>query len=379
MVGENCSQIDLTNKTCFQFSEYDFNVVSVCRTGFSIAGAVTSALAILYFIDYKCIKGQELGYTRRLALYLCIASFWNGFITALQYVPVARGPICDVVVANKFCAAAACMVEMSVWTILVLMVYILIEMSMAVLRKMADKEEDFEKSKCYKGYIKITCRDSVCGDVVLIVTTLLISIIFCIIPVITDSYGLAGAWCWIKTRDDDCQQFKAGVIQQFLLWYAWAILYVITFIFTVLGLCCKLYKTKRYGQDAKQEEYCRYLKDMGPLIAYPFIFCLIYGFGFTNRIIYASYQKTNRWLWTLHGIADASVSLVISLYFLVHHRRTLDDPQGEEQPPPQGPQLQGDGQPQLQGEEQPPPQGDEQERKPLLVNSQPAKYDSTAV
>ena len=41
------------------------------------------------------------------------------------------------------------------------------------------------------------------------------------IPFIHNSYGVAGAWCWIRDWKDDCatQKYIEGIIEQFVLWY----------------------------------------------------------------------------------------------------------------------------------------------------------------
>ena len=32
-----------------------------------------------------------------------------------------------------------------------------------------------------------------------------------------DAYGLAGAWCWIRQKDDNCDSLLAGKIEQYVL------------------------------------------------------------------------------------------------------------------------------------------------------------------
>ena len=328
LVGVNCSQIDFTNRSCFEFSETGFKAVVWCRTGFSILGALTSAVAILYFVSIACSKGpvarlgNKIGVkpAARLALYLCIASLFNGIITAIQIVPVSGRLTCDHVVANNFCAAASFLIQYSVWTILLLMVWIYVEIIMAVL---TDNEEN-EHSRCCIHYIKY--RDSKYYDGCVLATTLLVPNIFCIIPLTKPKvYGLAGAWCWIKARDDECQEVVAGVVEQFVLWYAWVMVFVVVFVVTVIFVWRKIYKTKQYARDDHQSHYRRYLKDIRPLIIYPIVFSVIYGLGFANRIIYGIHEETILWLWIPHGIADALVSLMIPLFFLLHHRKKIND------------------------------------------------------
>ena len=39
------------------------------------------------------------------------------------------------------------------------------------------------------------------------------------IPFLHDAYGLAGAWCWIRQKDDNCDSLLAGKIEQYVLGY----------------------------------------------------------------------------------------------------------------------------------------------------------------
>ena len=325
----NCSQMNFTNQSCFKFSEVGFEIVIWCRTGISIIGTLLSALAIFYLIRLKVKKG-ELGPAARLALYLCIASLFNGIITALSTIlPVSNGLICDHAVANNFCTIGSVLIGYSVWAVLILMVWIYIQIVMAVL---TDSERCRNLRFCMKY---INCRDSICYEGCILTTTLFIPLIFCVIPLASTNpelYGLAGAWCWIRARDDDCQKIIAGVIEQFVLWYAWVMVFILVFVVTVIIIGVILYKRKRYGRDDHQLQYERYLRDIRPLAIYPIVFTVIYGFGCANRIVYAFHEETSLWLWIPHGIADAFVSLMIPVFFLLHHRMKLNEHEPERAP-----------------------------------------------
>ena len=48
-----------------------------------------------------------------------------------------------------------------------------------------------------------------------VILTFSFTFLYAIIPYITDSYGLANAWCWIKIIDENCQMMTSGLIEQF--------------------------------------------------------------------------------------------------------------------------------------------------------------------
>ena len=330
-----CSEMNFTDKTCFEFSERGFWAVVGCRTGFSSVGTLMSALALLYFISVACsVKGPVARHgdkirvkpAARLALYLCIASFFNGIMTAIQIVPVANGLTCGHIVVNSFCVTAATLLSYTVWAILVLMFWIYVEIVMAVL--MTSENENYRNSRCCRTYNHY--RDSIYYDGCVIATTLSIPNIYCHVPL--KLYGLAGAWCWIKTRDDECHKIVAGIAEQFALWYAWAMLFIVVFSVTAIVIWVVIYTRKQIAADAVQDNYDQYLKDARPFVIYPIIFAVIYGLGFANRIVYAFHEKTIVPLWIIHGIAEPQVCLLIPLYFLLRHRKKLDQLPPEREP-----------------------------------------------
>ena len=317
-VGEDCSQMDFTNKSCFKFNETGFKAVVGCRTGFSILGVLISLLAILYIVRRRAWK--KMGPAGRLALYLCIASLFHGIITALQIAPVIGRLKCDHISANCFCATTAVLLLYSAWTVLVLMIWVNVEIIM-VTSKLTAEEKGKDPPCCVERYTN--CKESYrCYDGCVWATTLLVPILPCIIPAITKSYGLAGAWCWIKARDDECEKIKAGVAEQFLLWYAWAMLFIVVFFLTLLHGWYKITKIKQSGCDHPdfKNKYKLYLKEICHLCLYPIIFSVIYGIGIVNRILYAheDNQQNILWLWILHALADALISLLIPVFFLLH-------------------------------------------------------------
>ena len=51
--------------------------------------------------------------------------------------------------------------------------------------------------------------------------SILFPLLFSWIPFIHNSFGVVGAWCWIRSWKDDCatQKYLEGIIEQFVLWY----------------------------------------------------------------------------------------------------------------------------------------------------------------
>ena len=222
---ENCS--NFTNKTCFEFSENHFWVIVWLRTGLSILGAVLSFVAIVGFLRRKFYKKDVLEHKGRLGLYLCIASLVNGIVTAIQIVPVRRGPICGHVVARQSCAAVSALITYSVWTVLVLMVWIYVEIIIAIIKAISkavrtELGQVPDNERCCMKCINKYSKNYKCYDGWVWLTALLFPIIPCIIPLTKPKlYGLSGAWCWIKARDEDCQEIKLVSMNSFFCGMQW--------------------------------------------------------------------------------------------------------------------------------------------------------------
>ena len=310
----NCSLIkhNLTNRTCFAFNETSYDFVVWTRTGLSILSSSLSFLAILFLVcSSKCTcTCNRKDFVNRLVLYLCIASFFNGVITAVQLLPVKQ--MCGHVFLRSQigCIAAAFIIQYSLWTILVLTISIGVYLFFRVKHHKdyedAQYDNNFENSRCFEG-------------VTLALAFVVVPILFSTIPFYkSQMYGLSGAWCWIKTTDKNCREIKAGVIEQFVVWYGFNVLLVVLFIIDMIIIAIMITRKKKTAADKIQGKYCGALKAMCPLITYPAILSLIYSFGVVNRIYYAVTGNAVEWLWITNGIADTLIALIVPLAFFLN-------------------------------------------------------------
>ena len=307
----DCSQYNDTNTTCFEFSETNYDLIVWFRTGLSSLAALMSLVAILvYSSKCKCTCNRK-DFGSRLVLYLCIASFCNGVITAIQHVPVKL--MCGHVFMKypEGCIAAAFLIQYSLWTILALTISIGVYLFFRV-KHYQDYEEDehgsnFENSRCFEG-------------VTLVLAFMVVPGLLSSVPFYKSQslYGLSGAWCWIKTTDRECHKIKAGVIEQFIEWYGVNVVLDVVFIIGMIVIVGMIMRKKMTAADKIQGKYCRALADMCPLITYPAIFSLIYSLGVFNRIYYAATEKTVEWLWITSGIADTLVPIIVPFAFFLN-------------------------------------------------------------
>lgn len=309
----NCSKHSFPNETCFNFSETNYDLIVGFRSGLSSLAALMSLVAIVFLVNsckHTCTcKRKDFG--NRLILYLCIASFCNGIITAIQSVPV-RSTCGHLSMKHpQGCVAAAFFIQYSQWMILVLTISIGVYLFFRVKHYQdyedAQYDNNFGNSRCFEG-------------VTLILAFAVVPAFFSAIPFYTKSelYGLSGAWCWIKTTDKTCHKIKAGVIEQYFEWYGINLLLVILFIIDMIVIAFMIMRKKATAADRSQGKYCRALGTLCPLIIFPVAFSLIYSFGVVNRIYYAVTEKTVDWLWMINGITDALVPLTVPFAFFLN-------------------------------------------------------------
>ena len=141
------------------------------------------------------------------------------------------------------------------------------------------------------------------------------------IPFIRLSYGKAGAWCWIRSRNDaTCERHTLGQVLQLVLWYI--PLYIIMLILVALYVIVlvKLHRDKQQWtgkvdpQSTKTKE--RMSKEILPLLAYPLIYFLLNIPPFINRI-HGAVKPDNPApaLWFISGILFPLQGGVIALAF----------------------------------------------------------------
>lgn len=203
-------------------------------------------------------------FTQRLILYLATTSVLFSLAAILQRIDYNN---VETTHYNNFCVFAGFLSQVSGWMVLNSVISIMASLLLtAFSNKRAEKFE-----------------------IVFLLLIFVFPLTFNWIPFIKSTYGRAGAWCWIRSKDDvTCQKSEFGQVLQLVLWYI--PLYVVMFIMIVLYaiVLVKLHRTKRNWtgtldpQGKKMQE--QMTKEMLPLIAYPLVFFLLAIPPFINRI-----------------------------------------------------------------------------------------------
>ena len=112
------------------------------------------------------------------------------------------------------------------------------------------------------------------------------------IPFIHNSYGFAGAWCYIRLWNDECstKKYTEGIVEEFVLFYGPAFLMVVLCVVAIATMFSVLLYRSHYLRDDERatllgrDQRKEVIKQLLPLLAYPIIYLLILIFPLANRI-----------------------------------------------------------------------------------------------
>ena len=131
-----------------------------------------------------------------------------------------------------------------------------------------------------------------------IVCSVVFSLVVATVPFMTKTYGLAGPWCWIENRKDDCstQVLLDGVIEQFALYYGPGLAFLaIDSAVVIVMVTILVVRVHRERKDMKNTNHPlqEALKQIIPLVAYPLLFLFLLVPGFANRVYGATPNQSS--------------------------------------------------------------------------------------
>ena len=250
----------------------------------------------------------------RLAMYQVTAALFIGLARSMQLPLMA---VNDNETNHKLCVGLAYIIVSIDWIKLVFTVWITVHLFTYA----------------------VFCKNLKRLEIPLVVIGLIVGPSIASVPLATHAYGRAGAWCWITNRNQSCpsESFPTGEIEQFAIWFVPAI--VILIINSVLGaitvatmgyrICCAK-GVRKVQHNIENEERTalverkepQTLRDalimLLPLIAYPFIYCILLITPLVNRFYQLAAHQTNSKLFLASAALIPSVSLSVSIAFLTH-------------------------------------------------------------
>lgn len=141
-------------------------------------------------------------------------------------------------------------------------------------------------------------------EVVYLGISLLVPAVISVVPFTTQSYGLAGSWCWVEIAIGGCSNETSfiGLVEQFALWFGPSItLAFISSSAMAVMVGVLLYRActhSRHVLGPRGDQNWKALKQVLPLAAYPIVTFVFFVPSFLNRV---------------HGATSHTVSLPLSV------------------------------------------------------------------
>ena len=255
-------------------------VVTVFSSG-GFLGVLTCSVAISLLLFFKMYKS----FSERLVLYQLLSALFFATIVALMIIGVDL----DFYTNHDLCQAIGFLVQYSVWILLEFSTVIVIRLAALVF--------------FYRNIHKL--------EPAFVIFAVVFPLLFSWIPFLHDTYGLSGAWCWIRVyHNSECTYYYEGLIEQYVLWYVpFSLILLVNSIATIAilaVLCHRARRPRKYthmiGPD-QSDDYKKVLKNSLPLLAYPIIYNISSWFTLANRIRRAIFPGGSYASWMIHAIA----------------------------------------------------------------------------
>ena len=154
-------------------------------------------------------------------------------------------------------------------------------------------------------------------------------LLFSWIPFIHNSYGVAGAWCWIRDWKDDCatQKYLEGIVEQFVLWYGPLFISLtlsvvaVFIILVVLAWRSYTHRTQEHKflvENHERNQNKKAIKELLPLLAYPVIYYLLALFPIINRVYSAISSNASFELALTQSITEPFWGFFSSWALIIH-------------------------------------------------------------
>ena len=262
---------------------------------FSTLASVAVIAVIIVFKKYNF-------FIQRLILYLCIAAALNSASIVLRF--SRAGNLHDQTIMN-LCVATAFIDQTTKWSLCI--AYVCLTLNILITVVFNSSTQSIEK-----GYF---------------IAIFMFPLAFNWIPFLQSSYGEAGAWCWIRSKNyasvtdpaiGNCSEHHFGMYLRYALWYVpnYAILcvMVIAYILIVAKLIRNtsrwkgLYSTEAIHQKERMKELAK------PVIFYPLVYLILNLIPLINRS-YETIYGPNTVLWILHALLSPLQGGFIALLY----------------------------------------------------------------
>ena len=142
------------------------------------------------------------------------------------------------------------------------------------------------------------------------------------IPFINNTFGMAGTFCWIRSKDNSGNLNLAGLIEWYALWHIPLILLCIINLITIVAILVILCK-RLCIKKTSDKVYKNMLRENAPLLIYPVIYNFISLFPLARHLYQTitiseeSDSQVHCALVIIDSVAISSFSLLHTAYSLL--------------------------------------------------------------
>lgn len=291
----DASQLYNNTTSCEIFQQQKYKTVAViaASTGtFSMLAAMAVISVIVVFKKYNF-------FIQRLILYLCLSAALNSASIVMRFSKLAP----ETPGWKKVCIATAFVDHTTLWSLNIAFLCLTFNMLITVV---------FNKSTKFLeiGYICLI---------------FMVPLMFTWIPFLQESYGESGAWCWIRTENNqnsNCTKHMFGMYLAFITWYVphyflLCVLLVVYAVVVVNVIRKRNHWRGLYSSEPAIRTQQQQMKELVmPIIFYPLGFFALNLVPLINRV-YNIVDGPNYVLWVLHAILSPLQGGYIALVYVL--------------------------------------------------------------
>lgn len=297
---ENITNIsNISNSECSEFDHESDKFRAVAFV--SVGSASLSTLACIAVIFTIFFFKKYIFFTHRLVLYLILTALFSSLAVMARLYRVA--PSLDSKPLKMVCMVAAFFEQTASWSELIAYVCLTFNLFMiAAFNKRTERLEPLYFLLIFVLPLTVTW-----------------------IPFIKESYGEAGAWCWIRDLNEDCSAYRLGTIFRYVLWTASSNVVLVLLVVSYIALIIIVYRQKRkwtgnFDPEVEQRKEMM-KKEVWPLLFIPIVYFFIGIFPIINRVVDTIQDNEPVFaLWILHAaISPLQGGYVALIYILLDH------------------------------------------------------------
>ena len=291
---------------CSVFQTYRYVIVATV----SACSGVVSALCCIFVICLIFLFKKHYFFIQRMILYHCLAALSRALSVILRFHRLRYDFVTESSAQDVMCVISGFTSQLTLW--ILIMDYSIITFTLLVSGVFRKNVARLER--------------------LYVILIFVLPLTFNWIPFIGNSYGRAGAWCWIKSVNfDDCSEHRLGEIFSTVLWnvpfftllFAMVSTYLFTIVYVARQRFCNRRKKTKISYNPEMERLKEHLnKEVWPILFFPFGVILLNIPTFINALFSFTGTPPSYAVWIFHSMfAELQGAYTVLIYVI--DRKTL--------------------------------------------------------